>query len=121
MDRGVLVICCVLAVIAGVAVMPFVVTLVPWNWLYIFVFGGVLGVLYSLSVTLLGERFRGADLAAATSVFTVMWGLGSIIGPSVGGAGLALWSPHGLPAVVGLIFLLYLPFPLAGLLRRRMT
>lgn len=119
MDRRLLVAGCVLAVLAGIAAMPFLVVEAPWNWLYIFLFGGALGVLYSLGVILLGERFRGADLAAATSVFTVMWGTGSIVGPAIGGAGMTLWGPHGLPVVVGIVFLLYLPFPLVSYLRQR--
>ena len=36
-------------------------------------------------LVLLGERFRGADLAAATAVFSAMWGVGSIVGPPVAG------------------------------------
>ncbi len=119
MDRRLLLIICVVLLLAGIAVMPLAVGSPPWNWIYIFVFGGVFGALYSLGMMLLGERFQGADLATATTLFTVMWGIGGVIGPPVGGAGMDLWDPHGLPAAVALILLAYLPFPLASYLRAR--
>ncbi|MFQ5957973.1 MAG: MFS transporter [Alphaproteobacteria bacterium] len=119
MNRLLLLIASVLVMIAGIALMPFVIAAKPWNLLYIFLFGGVFGALYSLGVVLLGERFRGADLASASTAFTLMWGLGSVIGPSISGAGMDLWRPHGLPLTLALIFAAYLPFPVLSYLRRR--
>ena len=119
MDRRLLLIICVVLLLAGAAGMPFALGVAPWNGLYIFFFGGVFGALYSLGVMLLGERFQGADLAAATTVFTVMWGIGGVIGPPTGGGGMDLWDPHGMAAAVALLLLVYLPFPLVSYLRAR--
>jgi MFS family permease len=52
-------------------------------------------------------------------LFTAIWGMGSIIGPPLGGIGMDLWQPQGLLLVVGLIFVFYLPFPIRGYLRQR--
>ena len=67
-----------------------------------FVVGGILGGFYTLGLVLLGEQFRGADLAAATAVFSSMWGVGSIVGPPVAGAAMDL-LPHGLPIALGFL------------------
>ena len=94
-------------------------TATPFNWLYMFLSGGIRGGLYTRALILVGERFRGADLAAATTAFTAVWGVGGIAGPPMGGFALTQWDPHGVPATIALIFLLYLPFPLVDWLRRR--
>ena len=118
-DRRLLVIASIVFLAAGTAAMPFVLSHAPWNMVFIFFFGGVFSSLYALALILLGERFRGADLASATAVFTVMWGVGSIVGPPLGGAAMDLWQPHGLLLAVGLMFLAFLPFPIIGYLKRR--
>jgi MFS family permease len=61
--------------------------------------GAVLGV-YSLSLTILGERVRAADLAAANAAFLVLYQLGAIAGPGLGGLAMGLWQPHGFLALV---------------------
>ena len=119
MNRLLLVILSILFTVAGVAAMPFLIAVAAWNMIYIFIFGGVMASLYTLALILLGERFQGADLASATTVFGVMWGLGSIVGPPLGGQSMELWLPHGLPLIVGVLYLAYLPFPVVEYLRRR--
>lgn len=119
MDRMLLTALCAGAIVAGTAGLPLGFAHPPWNALYMFLYGGALGALYTMGVVLMGERFRGADLAAASALYGVMWGVGSIVGPPLGGAALELWPPHGMPAVVALLFLAFLPLPLASWLRRR--
>ena len=118
-DRHILVIVSVLLVIAGAAAMPFVVALETWNMIFMFVFGGMFASLYTFALVLLGERFRGADLASASVVFGVMWGVGSVAGPPIGGAGMELLEPHGLPIVIGAAFALYLPIPVWEYVKKR--
>jgi MFS family permease len=118
-NRRLLVIASILFLIAGIAAMPFVLSLASWNMVFIFFFGGVFSSLYALALILLGERFRGADLASATAVFTVMWGVGSIAGPPIGGAAMDFWQPHGLQLAIGLMLLAFLPVPIIGYLKRR--
>lgn len=118
-ERRLLTALCVLAASAGAAAMPFVLPHPLWTWLYIFVLGGLHASLYTLGMVLLGERFRGADLASASTLFGVMWGLGAILGPPIGGLGMELYPPHGVPAAVALILFVYLPLPVLAYLRRR--
>ncbi len=119
MDRVLLLVLCVLFMIACFVAMPFVIALETWNLVFFFVFGGVFAALYGLGVVLLGERFRGADLTSASAVFTLMWGVGSVIGPPVGGVGMDLSPSHGMPLSIALIFLCFLPFPIMAWIRRR--
>ena len=118
-NRRLLVILSILFLIGCSAALPFVITVNIWNDVFIFIFGGVFSSLYTLALILLGERFKGPNLAAASALFTVIWGMGSIIGPPLGGIGMDLWQPQGLLVVVGLILVLYLPFPVRGYLRQR--
>jgi len=74
---------------------------------------------YTIAMVLIGERFRGADLAAASALFGIMWGSGSVLGPSLGGLAMDFYGPHGLPLALALMFALFLPLPAGAWLRRR--
>ena len=45
-----------------------------------------MGGLYTLALTLVGERFRGADLTQANTAFVMTFQLGAIAGPPYAGA-----------------------------------
>ncbi|HEX9646615.1 MAG TPA: MFS transporter [Alphaproteobacteria bacterium] len=66
----------------------------------LFAIGGLLGSFWMFAMTLLGERFRGADLAAGNVGLTLAYGVGSVAGPALGGVAMELWSPHGLMAAM---------------------
>lgn len=87
--------------------------------IYLMIFGGLRAGQYGLGVMLLGERFRGADLPSATAVFGFMFGIGSFMGPAISGVAIDLWDPHGLPFVVALFCLAYLPLPLVAYIRQK--
>ncbi len=69
----------------------------------IFVWGGFIAGLYAVGLAHLGSNFKGGDLAAANAAFAIIYAMGVLIGPSLGGIGMDLWNPHGLPVVLGLI------------------
>ena len=69
----------------------------------IFVWGGFIAGLYAVGLAHLGSTFKGGDLAAANAAFAILYAVGVLIGPSLGGIGMDLWNPHGLPVVLGLI------------------
>ena len=63
-------------------------------WPLLVLLGGVMGGLYTLSLVLVGERFRGADLTQANTAFVMTFQLGAIAGPPLrrgahAGAGVA--------------------------------
>lgn len=118
MDRMLLAALSTVAVFAAAVAMPWVLPIRPWNLLFMLAFGAIIAGLYNVALTIIGERFRGADLAAASAMFGVMWGAGSILGPPLGGIATEL-HPHGVPLVLAAIFAAFVPLPAAAWLRRR--
>jgi MFS family permease len=119
MDRRLLLSISVAFIIVAVAAMPLLLPVDYWNVGFMFIYGGVFNFLYALGIILLGDRFKGMDLIFAGTVFNVMWSLGGVAGPPLGGLGMELWDPNGLIAVLALMWLLYLPVPVIGYLRGR--
>jgi len=110
-NRRLLLTLTVVVLIITSALIPFQITSAPWNWLSMFIMGGAIGGLYTIGLILVGEQFSGAELAGAVTVFSSMWGIGSIVGtPIVGGAMEAI-PKYGLAVAIGAMFLAYLPFP----------
>ncbi len=109
----------VVATIGGYFVLPFVMPLVFAAGITLFLVVGLANGIFTLAMVLVGERFRGAELAGASAFTTAMWGTGALVGAPLSGAAMQAWEPHGLIAAVLLIFLAYLPFPLAARIRAR--
>ena len=118
-DRHLLLAALVGAALLGSALMPLLLAVSGWNYVYQFFAYGVRACIYGLSLTLMGERFRGAELAGASAVFNLMWGLGSMAGPALGGHAMALSPGAGLPLSVGLLLAALLPLPLLAWWRQR--
>lgn len=78
----------------------------------IFLIGGTVTGLYTIGLTLLGQRFSGHDLGAANSAFVMMYSFGALIGPASGGNAMQWAGPHGLPAFLGAVTLIYAVFAL---------
>ena len=118
-ERRLLLAASVVAILIATLILPFVTALTPWNWLVLFLVGGLLGSFYTLGLVLLGEQFRGAELAGATAVFSSMWSVGSIVGLPVAGGAMDFLPPHGLPLALVVMFLAFLPFPIVSYVHRR--
>ncbi len=109
----------VLLTMAGLLLMPRLIQLPFVAEFYAFVFGGVEGMIYALGVILVGERFKGAILAAATTMFTACWGAGTVLGPLLVGLGMDHFGADKMALVIFLIYALYLPMPVVSLIRRK--
>jgi MFS family permease len=121
LDRRLLAAGCVVLLILGTLAIPAVLHSRPWVWLHFLLFGSVLGGLYTAGLVLLGERFSGADLASASSAFGLMWGIGMIAGPPLGGLGMRLSDRHGLIVVIAFLLLAFLPLPIIAWARKSRT
>lgn len=121
MDRRVLTLIIATILLGGGAAVPFVLPLAPLDLVFMFVLGGLIASLYTLGNILMGERFRGGDLAAASTVFAVMWALGALVGPPVGGLALDAAPIYGLPAAMTLMALAIIPVALGTIMRRART
>jgi MFS family permease len=117
MNRRLLLLLCTVISIGGFLIVPFAISADLVGMVLFFVAGGIFAVLYSLGVIMLGERFAGTDLATASAVFTLMWGLGTLAGPIVTGAAMDHLGPPGLIWTAVVFLLLFLPIPAVSWVR----
>ena len=78
-------------------------------WPLLFAWGGVVMGVYTIGLCMLAERFDAATLSGANAAFVMLYSLGSMSGPVLGGAAMTLWDPHGMlvfGAGASLLFLL---------------
>jgi MFS family permease len=95
-DRRLVLLFCASIGLLGTLALPFVMHSVWFFAPSLFFFGGVVVGMYTVGLTLLGERFKGANLAAANAAFVMMFSLGALVGPPMAGVAMDLWNPHGL-------------------------
>ena len=103
--------------LAGSAVLPWALPLPAISVVFMFFYGGALGALYTISLVLLGRRFRGADLSAASAMLAVMFCLGSFIWPSAGGAALDRFGGDAMPVSLIVAYVAFLVVVAAAWLR----
>ncbi len=65
-------------------------------WPHLFVWGGFFNGLYTVVMTLLGQHFRGVELAVANISIGILWAVGSLVGPLTTGIAMDTWEPHGI-------------------------
>lgn len=62
----------------------------------LFVWGGVVSGIYSIALSMSGDRFHGSDLVTANAAMIMAYGLGALVGPPLGGLAMAIDNPQGL-------------------------
>lgn len=94
---------CAATAAAGSLLIPPAITAAPLLlWPLLVLLGGVMGGLYTLALTLVGERFQGADLTQANTAFVMTFQLGAIAGPPYAGAFMHSAAVTGLPWALAL-------------------
>jgi MFS family permease len=91
---------CAVASALGPLLLPVCLDAPVWLGLLLFLWGGTLYAFYSQGMALLGERFPAAQLAAANTVFVMVYCAGGVIGPSLGGFAMDHWPQAGLLAML---------------------
>jgi MFS family permease len=76
----------------------------PAVYAVLFVWGGIASGIYPVALGMAGERFQGGELVGINAAIIVAYGLGALVGPTLGGAAMDLWNPNGLPALFALLF-----------------
>ena len=85
-------------------------------WAVVSVWGGSMGGIFTVGITLLGERFRDIELVSANAVFSVLFGVGGMLGPFLAGTAMSAIGPAGFPlsllaaVVIYALFALYRQF-----------
>ena len=109
MERQKLLLACIILTIVGFMVFPDLIGRKFAGPVFAFTLGGVEGVIYALGMVLLGQRFRGTELAAASVLYTGMWGAGTMVGPVIVGASMDVLGDQAMPYLIAMIYVLYLP------------
>ena len=124
-NRSWLLITCVLALMISVFLFPLLIEGgrdAWWKpqsmalWTVVSIWGGSMGGIFTVGITLLGERFRDAELVSANAVFSVLFGVGGQLGPFLAGTAMSAIGPAGFPlsllvaVVVYALFALYRQF-----------
>jgi len=91
---------CAAASALGPLLLPSVLGLPVLLWPLLFVWGGTLYAFYAQGIALLGKEFPAAALADANTLFVMIYCVGGVIGPSLGGLVLDAWPHRGLPVLV---------------------
>jgi MFS family permease len=101
--------CAAVLLISSLAIPLLIDTLLIWPlWV---LFGASAGGLFTLSLILIGERYRDDALVRANAHIAQLWGIGCLVGPLAAGAGSQWISGHALPLLMaagalGLVILL---------------
>ena len=98
---------CGAVLLTGSAALPFVTDTPALLWPVLLIWGGAAGGLYAVAMTVLGRRYSGTDLVAGAAAFTMLYGIGNLAGPALGGAAMDLWGPIGLPIVLTAVCLAF--------------
>jgi MFS family permease len=99
MDRYLLMILCGVGILVGALLLPMVINGGVTLWILLFCWGGVFAGLYTVILTIVGQQFRGLELAVANIAIGIIWGIGSLTGPSLTGVAMDVWEPHGFAIV----------------------
>ena len=106
-NKRALLVGCTAIGVAGPVLLPFAIETVL-IWPLLLVWGGVVMGIYTVGLCLLAERFPDDQLAAANTAFVMLYSLGSVIGPTLGGSAMDIWDPHGLMVVLAVACAIYL-------------
>ncbi len=118
-DRRLIATVLMAASLVAVASMNLFVHVPGLDFAYFFTLGGIVSGVYVVALSLIGERFRGTALAAAITVYTLMWSAGSMVGPPLVGLATQVAGGDGLPLALVGFTLVFLPFTAAAWLRHR--
>lgn len=91
---------CTASSLVGALLLPFTVEAGPLLWVLLFLWGGVLFAVYTVSLGLLGDSFAPAQLAAANTAFVMFYNIGSSSGPIIAGGAMDLWSRNGMVVTI---------------------
>lgn len=77
------------------------------------IWGGCIGSIYIMSLSVIGDKFQGHNLISANATFGIFYAAAALIGPILNGVAMQLWEPNGLMVSCGLIFGIFLIFALS--------
>ena len=83
--------------------LPFALGSELFRWSVMLVMGACMGSFYVIAMTMMGRRYRGADLIGVNTSFGFVWGLGAAVGPGLSGMSMNFIGAEGMPITGGLL------------------
>jgi len=120
-NRRWLLIACVLTMMVSIFLFPLLIEggRGPWwepralgLWTVVSVWGGSMGGIFTVGITLLGQRFRDVELVSANAMFSVLFGVGGLLGPFLAGTAMTAMGPAGFPSSLLAVVTVYAVFAL---------
>ena len=107
-NRYLLFIGCTVVTLLMLLIMPFVMHIKFLNPIVLFFWGGSVAGIYTVALVLMGQKFRGSQLAAGNAAFGLMWGVAGFAAPGISGVSMDYWDPHGFVVVMATVTALFL-------------
>ncbi|PCC99652.1 MFS transporter [Halopseudomonas pelagia] len=98
--------CGVVLLVSSLAIPALLQSVLIWPVLVLF--GASAGGLYTLSLILIGQRYRDDALVRANAHIAMLWGIGSLLGPLSTGAASQWLSSHALPLLMAIAALVFI-------------
>jgi MFS family permease len=108
---------CIAGTFVGAILLPLVFARELPLHIVLLLWGGVTMGIYTLSLALLGERFKPGDLSAANAAYVMMYEFGGLGGPVMAGGMMDAMGRQGLPLFAAIITAMYLVY--AAVSRRK--
>jgi len=108
MKRITLLFICGVTFLLCVASLSFVIHKPAFLWPILVLLGGSIGGIYIVTITLIGQKYKGAELVTANATLGFVWGVGSLLGPLVTGFSMQLLNPDGFTVTLTVASLLFL-------------
>ena len=118
-DRGWLLVACVVVLAVILALFPALIhgAAGPWwlpsglaLWAVVILWGGSMGAIFTVGLTLVGQRFRDVELVAANAMFSLLFGVGGLLGPFLAGVTMDRFGPSGFPSSLLAVVIAYAVF-----------
>jgi len=119
MDRHRLLAWCTFFTMLSIAALPFAIASERLTWVVMGVMGVALGSFYLLAITMVGARFRDADLVSANATVLFVWGIGMMLGPALSGSAMDALGPDGMPLVGATLCAVFLAFIIWRIRKKR--
>jgi MFS family permease len=110
MNRRTLLMVCAASGVVGAGLTPFAIHSPLAMYGLLALWGGIVMGIYTIGLTMLGERFKAGQLVGANAAYVILYSLGLLMGPAAEGVALDAWNPDGLLVALGGICAVYLGF-----------
>ncbi len=77
-------------------------------WPVMLILGTAYFAIYTVALAIMGDNFKGSDLVAGSAAFSVMWGIGGIVGPALTGAAVDAFGIGAFPISVAVPYAILL-------------